>query len=353
MHEPMHQSDVHPLVGDRIHDLLHDIQRAPREPRGRSGPRRGRPGDAHPADDRASADLDRERGCRPPGERHAGRPPPRRLTQPNPAGRAPGVQRGGRSCRVPRTPCSSRRPVTRVAGRFAFGEDRGRDVPGVELRAPLDSGTVSPARIALRVFGAAAAALLLLAGLAGPALGHAELDTADPADKAVLQTPPTTITLTFTEDLDPSKSSFKLLAPDGSTVGTGGGDRDPDDVPGQPRARPRRLPRSSGRLRRPTTATSSGASWRSRSPQPAPSASPNPTESDDGGVTPARRRSSAPSPTAATPGANAGPVGRAERAGFVDRRRPAADRRRPDPRRRRWRLRPAPKPRGVARPGWA
>ena len=109
-----------------------------------------------------------------------------------------------------------------MAGRFAFGEDRGEDVPGVDSGAPLDSGTVSPARIALRAFGAAAAALLLVAGLAGPALGHAELDTADPADKAVLQTPPTTITLTFTEDLDPSKSSFKLLAPDGSTVGTGG-----------------------------------------------------------------------------------------------------------------------------------
>jgi methionine-rich copper-binding protein CopC len=94
--------------------------------------------------------------------------------------------------------------------------------PGVDSRAPLDSGTVSPARIALRAFGTAAAALLLVVGVAGPAFGHAELDTADPADKAVLQTPPTTITMTFTEDLDPSKSSFKLLAPDGSTVGTGG-----------------------------------------------------------------------------------------------------------------------------------
>jgi methionine-rich copper-binding protein CopC len=81
---------------------------------------------------------------------------------------------------------------------------------------------VSPARIALRAFGTAAAALLLVVGVAGPAFGHAELDTADPADKAILQTPPTTITMTFTEDLDPSKSSFKLLAPDGSTVGTGG-----------------------------------------------------------------------------------------------------------------------------------
>lgn len=109
-----------------------------------------------------------------------------------------------------------------MAGRFAFGAVRGGVDPGVDSRAPLDSGTVSPARIALRAFGTAAAALLLVVGVAGPAFGHAELDTADPADKAVLQTPPTTITMTFTEDLDPSKSSFKLLAPDGSTVGTGG-----------------------------------------------------------------------------------------------------------------------------------
>jgi hypothetical protein len=81
---------------------------------------------------------------------------------------------------------------------------------------------VTTSRTALRSAGAALGALALLVVLAGPALGHAELDTADPADKAVLETPPTTITMTFTEDLDPAKSSFKLLAPDGSTVASGG-----------------------------------------------------------------------------------------------------------------------------------
>jgi copper resistance protein C len=58
--------------------------------------------------------------------------------------------------------------------------------------------------------------------LAGPALAHAELVTSDPADKAQLDTPPTTVTLDFSETLDGSKSSFKLVGPDGSTIGTGG-----------------------------------------------------------------------------------------------------------------------------------
>ena len=75
--------------------------------------------------------------------------------------------------------------------------------------------------VALRRTASVVAALLLLLAAAGPTLGHAELDTADPADKAVLETPPTVITLTFTENLDPSKSSFRLLGPDGGAIGQG------------------------------------------------------------------------------------------------------------------------------------
>ena len=182
-----------------------------------------------------------------------------------------------------------------MAGRFAFGEHRGEVVPGVDSRAPLDSGTVSPARIALRAFGAAVAALLLAAGLAGPALGHAELDTADPADKAVLQTPPTTITLTFTEDLDPSKSSFKLLAPDGSTVGTGGATAirtmsldNLELAPGAYQIKWTSASAADGDIARGELAFTVA--------QPAPSASPNPTENDVASPSP-----SASSPAAATP----------------------------------------------------
>ena len=60
-------------------------------------------------------------------------------------------------------------------------------------------------------------------------VGHAELDSSDPADKAVLDTPPTVITLTFDEGVV-GKSSFKLIGPGGDTVGTGGPAKDGDDT---------------------------------------------------------------------------------------------------------------------------
>ena len=68
------------------------------------------------------------------------------------------------------------------------------------------------------------AALLLVLALASPALAHAELTLSDPADKAVLKTPPTVVTLRFTEGLDQAKSSFKLNGP-GGTIGTARPDR--------------------------------------------------------------------------------------------------------------------------------
>ncbi len=64
------------------------------------------------------------------------------------------------------------------------------------------------------------AALGLVLAIAVPALAHADLASSDPADKAVLATPPTVVTLKFTEGLDQGKSSFKLNGPDGA-VGTG------------------------------------------------------------------------------------------------------------------------------------
>ena len=101
--------------------------------------------------------------------------------------------------------------------------------------APLDSATVSIARIAQtglpgrpaagtiarRTIHATLAALLLALAGASATLAHAELVTSDPADGAVLDASPTTITLTFSENLDPSKSSFRLLGPDGAAIGTG------------------------------------------------------------------------------------------------------------------------------------
>ena len=77
-----------------------------------------------------------------------------------------------------------------------------------------------------RTLVAAAFALLSLLVATGSVLGHSELVSSDPADKAVLATPPATVTLTFSEDLDPGKSSFKLVGPAG-TVGTGNVSADP------------------------------------------------------------------------------------------------------------------------------
>jgi hypothetical protein len=83
----------------------------------------------------------------------------------------------------------------------------------------------SAARRATRHFVATIASLVVALGLAAlaaaPVVAHAELATSEPADKAVLATSPTTVTLTFTESLDGSKSSFKLLGPDGAAIGTG------------------------------------------------------------------------------------------------------------------------------------
>ena len=80
----------------------------------------------------------------------------------------------------------------------------------------------------LRVLPLLAGALLALAAVS-PVLGHAELVSSDPANKAVLDTPPTVITLTFDEGVV-GKSSFKLIGPAGDTVGTGGPANDGDDT---------------------------------------------------------------------------------------------------------------------------
>lgn len=75
----------------------------------------------------------------------------------------------------------------------------------------------------LRTFAAATALALVLVA---PVLAHADLVSSDPADKAVLATPPTTITLTFSETLGATKASFKLIGPSG-IVGTGKVGADP------------------------------------------------------------------------------------------------------------------------------
>jgi len=95
-------------------------------------------------------------------------------------------------------PILSNQPQTRTPGRRA---ERGR-------------------RLGSRRLALAAG---LLAGLLAPAtvLGHAELDTVTPADKSTIQTPPTEIVMTFTEPVDPKKSSIKLVDASGAVIAEG------------------------------------------------------------------------------------------------------------------------------------
>jgi methionine-rich copper-binding protein CopC len=101
-----------------------------------------------------------------------------------------------------------------------------------DRRAPVDSRSVDTRRIDRHavthrpgraghrwLLAFVTGALLALAAVA-PALGHAELVSSDPEDKAVLAAPPAVIALTFDEGLV-GRSAFKLLGPDGATIATG------------------------------------------------------------------------------------------------------------------------------------
>jgi methionine-rich copper-binding protein CopC len=60
---------------------------------------------------------------------------------------------------------------------------------------------------------------LLIAPIA--VLAHAELDTATPADKSSVAVSPTRIVFTFTEPVDPAKSSLKLVDAGGAVIAQG------------------------------------------------------------------------------------------------------------------------------------
>jgi len=71
-----------------------------------------------------------------------------------------------------------------------------------------------------RVVAALAVLAVVLLLAPGAVLAHAELDTATPADKATVP-PPTEVVMTFTENLDPTKSSIKLADAGGQIVAEG------------------------------------------------------------------------------------------------------------------------------------
>jgi methionine-rich copper-binding protein CopC len=68
------------------------------------------------------------------------------------------------------------------------------------------------------------AAFAFIAALAAPSavLGHAELDTMTPATGSTVTAAPAQIVATFTEPLDPAKSSLVLVTSGGAQVASGG-----------------------------------------------------------------------------------------------------------------------------------
>ncbi|HET9345031.1 MAG TPA: copper resistance CopC family protein [Candidatus Limnocylindrales bacterium] len=73
------------------------------------------------------------------------------------------------------------------------------------------------------------AALLLLAAAVFPAtvLAHAELDTVTPVDGSTVDVAPLEIVMTFTQDLDPGRSSIVVVT--GGTEIASGGEVDPSE----------------------------------------------------------------------------------------------------------------------------
>jgi methionine-rich copper-binding protein CopC len=72
------------------------------------------------------------------------------------------------------------------------------------------------------------AAIILVGLCVAPVLGHAELATANPADKSTVTGSPPEIVFTFTENVVPANSSLKLVNSSGAIV-AGGSIVDPKD----------------------------------------------------------------------------------------------------------------------------
>jgi methionine-rich copper-binding protein CopC len=142
------------------------------------------------------------------------------------------------------------------------------------------------------------AAAAFVAVLAAPTavLGHAELDTMTPANGSTVTAAPTEIVATFTEPLDPSKSSIVVLNGSGAQVASGG-QVDAADTKKMTLALP---PLEAGTYQvRWTTASAldgdldRGTTGFAYAPAPSPSASPSAASS----ATPAASAAATPSPS--------------------------------------------------------
>lgn len=177
-------------------------------------------------------------------------------------------------------------------------------------------------RAPARAAGMAAVALALAVALLAPAavLGHAALDTADPAPGSTIPESPPLITADFTERLDPALSSLVLAAPDGTIVATGGvapGDpeatqmalRPPTLAPGRYDVRWTAVTPDDGAVEQGsyafTIAIPTPSPVPTGAPTPAPTVTPSPASAAPSGTTGASPKAT-PAPTA---GPEPGPGG--------------------------------------------
>lgn len=81
-----------------------------------------------------------------------------------------------------------------------------------------------------RLVAALSFVALVVVGLPGSVLGHAALSTVTPADNSTIGGPPAEIVMTFTENLDPGRSTIRLVDAAGAVVAEGGTVDPGDDV---------------------------------------------------------------------------------------------------------------------------
>ena len=160
--------------------------------------------------------------------------------------------------------------------------------------------------------------LLLLASGSATALGHADLETAVPADGSLLSESPTEIVLSFTEALNASKSSITMVDGFGKTV-TQGGTVDKSDPKTMRLALTTALGPGTYEIRWTSVSAEDGdvahgtPTFTVAAPSPTPSEpSPSPTASASASATPSASPSPSlaplPFPAPTTPAASTGDV---------------------------------------------
>lgn len=173
--------------------------------------------------------------------------------------------------------------------------------------------SVSPRRTGSRL---AAVFLLLALVVPGPVAAHAALDVATPAAGATVTGPPSEVSGTFTQDMDPAGSSIELRDADGTVIATGGVDPAnarrmviadlPQLAAGEYEVRWTTLSSEDGELDRDTwaftvAAPPTDAPTPTPEPTPEPTASPTTSATSPASSAPASDEPSSPEPASPEP----------------------------------------------------